>query len=357
MINTLFKDLKVVEFAGVLAGPSVGMFLAELGAQVVKVEAKNGGDVTRHWFVPGEDTSKAVSAYYASINWGKEVVFLDLKDESDLQKAQELALGADIVISNFNEKRALKYGLDYATLKKGNPGIVYASLTGFGKEDPRPAFDVVLQAEAGFLYMCGEPGGNPVKMPVALIDVLAAHQMKEGILVALLERERTGEGSLVEVSLFESAVASLVNQASNYLNAGHIPQKMGMQHPNIAPYGDYFKTADGKLVVLAVGSDQQFSCLMDFLKIRKEDYATFKSNLQRVANREKLNAFLEKELLKYDLATLKEGFLKMNIPFGEIKDMKSVFENPLANQMILEEHHEDGSISKRVKSVVFTIED
>lgn len=347
------RNLTIIELAGVLAGPSVGMFFAELGARVIKVESASTGDVTRHWRVPGEDKEKAVSAYYASINWGKEVVFKDLREQKDLEFVQNLCKKADIVIANFNRERCERFQLGYDAIKIENPGVIYASLTGFGNEDSRPAFDVVLQAEAGFLYMCGEPGGNPVKMPVALIDVLAAHQLKEGILLALLKKTQTGKGSQVEVSLYKAALASLVNQASNYLNAGYVPQKMGCQHPNIAPYGDFFTTADNKQLVLAVGSDAQFAKLSEILQLPEDVKVTFATNQQRVEKREWLVQVLEKKLALMKAETIKKAFVESKIPFGMIKNMEEVFQHPVAQSMLLKETHSDGSISRRVSSIAF----
>ncbi|MCB0662873.1 MAG: CoA transferase [Saprospiraceae bacterium] len=349
------KNLKIVELAGVLAGPSVGMFFAELGANVTKIEPKGHGDVTRHWRVPGETAEKAVSAYYASINWGKNVLFKDLRDSADLDEVQALCKDADIIIANFNRERCEAFSLGYEAIVQGNLNVIYASLTGFGPDDPRPAFDVVLQAEAGFLYMCGEPNGNPVKMPVALIDVIAAHHLKEGILLALLKRKATGKGSLVEVSLYQAAIASLVNQASNYLNVGFVPQKMGCQHPNIAPYGDYFTTADNKQIVLAVGSDAQFLHLTMVLGIKDSEISNFKKNQDRVEKRDALIELLHDKIKDWKSDALATQLQQKKIPFGIIKDMKEVFENPMARSMILEEQHADGSISKRVSSMAFSI--
>ncbi|NND33963.1 MAG: CoA transferase, partial [Saprospiraceae bacterium] len=228
MTNDFFKGLKVIELASVLAGPAVGMFFAELGAEVIKVENKlTGGDITRKWKLPNEDPSGAYSGYYCCVNWGKKTVLKNLKDPGEQQSVVQLIQSADIVISNFKVSSAKRFGMDFESVRPINPTIIYAQLHAFGPEEERPAYDIVLQAEAGFLHMCGEKGGNPVKMPVALIDLIAAHQLKEAILIALIKRLRTGEGSYVETSLFESAIASLANQATNWLMAGHLPQRMG----------------------------------------------------------------------------------------------------------------------------------
>jgi len=265
--SSFFKDLKIVELANILAGPSVGMFFAELGAEVIKVENKaTKGDITRSWRLPSEPTNNDYSAYYCSVNWGKEVLMLDLKAETDLKQLYDLIAEADIVITNFKTSSAHKIGIAPNQLRQINSNLIIAHLSGFLNSD-RPAFDIVLQAETGFLYMNGEGERPPVKMPVALIDVLAAHQLKEAILLALLHRAKTGEGKTVSVSLYEAAISSLANQATNWLMADFIPQRMGTQHPNIAPYGDMFYTKDGKMLVLAVGTERQFEGLCKTLNL------------------------------------------------------------------------------------------
>jgi len=263
MKGAFFSDLKVVEFAGVMAGPAVGMFFAELGATVIKIENKTtDGDMTRGWKNAKEDPNSPISAYFCSINWGKQHLFLDLNDAADQQQALDLASRADLVISNFKPASARRMGVDADTLRSKNPRLIFAQIDAFADpEDERPAFDMVLQAEAGFLFMCGEPDRPPVRIPVAVIDLMAAHQIKEGVLMALLHRERTGEGSVVRVSLMEAAIATLANQAANYLNTGIIPQRMGTAHPNIAPYGDVFTCSDGQLVLIAAGTERHFQRL------------------------------------------------------------------------------------------------
>jgi crotonobetainyl-CoA:carnitine CoA-transferase CaiB-like acyl-CoA transferase len=246
--------------------------------------------------------------------------------------------------------------VDYPSLKKINEKLIYAQLTGFGEDDPRPAFDMVLQAEAGFLYMTGEPGRPSVKMPVALIDILAAHQMKEGILIALLKRAATGEGSLVRTSLYEAALASLANQASNWLMAGHIPQAMGTLHPNIAPYGEVFHSADDKPLVLAVGTDKQFVNLCKSLDINIFEDKKFKANTQRVIHRTVLGGHLSEAMRKHTSKELERRFIEFQVPYARIRDMREVFEPPQAQAMILEEKMPDGKVSHRVKTVAFQVD-
>ncbi len=354
--SEFFKGLKVIEFANVLAGPAVGMFFAELGAEVIKIENKTtGGDVTRGWKLPSEDQHSNISAYWCSVNWGKEYLMLDLNDLTDQAQAKQLARSADVIISNFKPSSARRMGFDADTLRIENKRLIYAQLNSYADpEDESPAFDAVLQAEAGFLYMNGEPDRPPVKMPVAVIDILAAHQLKEAILLALLHRERTGEGSTVTTSLLESALSSLANQASNFLMTGHIPQRMGTRHPNIAPYGDTFLCADQQTILVAVGTEQQFSQLCKALGLEYllQDL-DFQTNTARVKNRMRLNDLLQSTIC---LMTLNDAMTKLRsarVPVARIRDIKSVFEMPAAQDMVLEEKMPDGEMTKRMKTIAF----
>jgi crotonobetainyl-CoA:carnitine CoA-transferase CaiB-like acyl-CoA transferase len=358
-----FQHLKVVELASVLAGPAVGLFFAELGATVLKIENKTtGGDVTRAWRLPSENTGGEknedgllpISAYYCSVNWNKTVYSLDFQSEKDQETAYQLLENADIVISNFKLSSAKAMGMDYDTLRQRSPRLIYAQLYSYSAADNTPAFDIVMQAETGFLYMNGAADGPPVKMPVALIDVLAAHQLKEAILVALWQRERTGEGAMVSTSLFDAAVASLANQATNWLMAGHIPQRMGCMHPNIAPYGEFFYTSDHKAIVIAVGTERQFLHLCQVLQILDlQQDSRFSTNAARVQNRELLSQQLKKAFTQFDEKTLLAAFKQHGVPAGSIRTMKEVFELEAAQNLVLEEILADGTVTKRVRTVVF----
>ena len=358
----IFQNLKIVELASVLAGPAVGMFFAELGAEVIKIENKTtDGDVTRSWQLPNEQVNVdengiSDSAYFHSVNYGKKHYFLDSQSVTDREKVYDILRGCDVVISNFKKSSAEKMGMDYETIKAMTPSVIYAQIYGFDEEDETPAFDVVLQAEAGFMYMNGEKGGNAVKMPVALIDLLAAHQLKEGILVAMLKRERTGEGSFVSTSLYESAVASLANQATNWLMVGHIPQRIGSEHPNIAPYGDSFFTSDNKYVVLACGTEKQWLSLCKVLNLDLliED-KRFKTNALRVKNRAELYSILRGVMELYRRDELIDLLKKHQIPVGAIRNMPEVFENKTAQAMILEGTPHETVVTKCVKTVAFKI--
>lgn len=353
--SKIFKNLKVIELASVLAGPAVGLFFAELGAEVIKIEnKKTGGDVTRRWKAPTESADKTDSAYYNSVNFAKTSLLLDLTAQSDRKQLDGLLVKADIVLVNYRPGVALKLGLDYKRLKQINPSIIYGEITGYGPTDNRLAFDVVLQAETGFLYLTGKPNELPVKMPVALIDIIAAHHLKEGILIALLERAKTNKGSFITVSLYDAAIASLANQATNWLIAKHAPQPMGTQHPNIAPYGDLLKSVDGKYLVLAVGVEKHFKQLCQLLQLNTlADDPRYSTNAARVKNRTTLIDQLQKAVGKYERTNLLNQLHQANIPAGAVRDLPNVFAQPLVQKMIVENKNDAGDLIQCISSVAF----
>lgn len=353
-----FKNLKIVELAAVLAGPAVGMFFAELGADVLKIENElTGGDMTRGWRLPSENPENPVSAYWSSINFNKTIFFKNLEQPIDNQWVMEQIKSADIVISNFKPASARRLGMDATTLRTANPRLIFAQIDSFSDpEDPRPAFDIVLQAEAGIISMTGLPNGPAVRLPIAFIDLFAAHQLKEAILCALIHRERTNEGSTVRTSLYESALASLANQATNWLMGSEIPGRMGMAHPNIAPYGDVFLTKDGREIVLAVGTERQFLGLCKILPGCENlpQLIDFQSNKHRVRNRTSLNERLAAGFLQKERDVLLAEFSAAGVPAARILNVKEVFEQPEAEKMILEEII-GGQVTRRVKTVAFSM--
>lgn len=332
----MFEDLKVLELASVLAGPGVGQFFAELGATVIKVEnPKTAGDVTRSWKVSGENTDDR-SAYFCSVNWGKRSIGINLETDTGKDIVHGLAQKSDIVIASYKPGDAVKIGVDYQTLSKMNPKLIYGQITGYGSNDNRLGYDAVIQAEAGFMFMNGEPGGASLKMPVALIDILAGHHLKEGILLAMLRQTKTGKGDFVEVSLIQSAIASLANQATNWLVAGKIAEKKGSAHPNIAPYGDVFTTSKGHEVLLAIGSDRQFSDLCDVLGI--SEIATdgkFSTNTSRVNNRLLLHHVLQERMAVYSTDSIIKALIEAKIPAGIIRNIAQVLDTPQAKELLL----------------------
>lgn len=332
----IFKDLRVIELAGVLAGPSAGYFFAELGAEVIKIEnPKTGGDVTRSWKVPEEDPLNKDSAYYWSVNAFKKSMELDLQQDSDRELLRQMMKKADVVISNYKLGDDKKLGVDYESLSMLNPGLIYATINGFGTESPRSAYDLILQAESGFMSMNGSKAGEVLKMPVALIDILAGHQLKEAILIALLNRFKTGKGCSLSVSLFDSAVASLANQATNWLMAGHLPRAAGSLHPNIAPYGELFESRDKHLVTFAIGNNAQFKALCELIQYPKmaED-KRFAGNPSRVKHRSELYNLLYTYIKEFNFQDLYTECQKRRIPIGKIRNLKDVFELPEARAML-----------------------
>lgn len=328
--------MRVLELASVLAGPTTGQFLAELGADVIKVEnPTTRGDVTRGWRLKGE-AADGPSAYFKCCNMGKRSVALDASGKVGQDLVRRLAGASDIVLASYKPGDDNKLGLDAAALRAANPRLIYAQITGYGMDDPRVGYDAVIQAEAGFTFMNGEPGerGRPTKMPVALVDLLAAHQLKEAVLLALWRRERTGEGSHVHVSLMGAAVSSLANQATGYLCAGVVPQRMGSEHPSISPYGSAFDDRDGQPLILAVGADAQFRTLVEILGCAElAADPRFQTNVKRVAHRDELKGLLAERISKWSRADLLAQLDARKVPAGAVADMRTVFEQPQARRL------------------------
>jgi crotonobetainyl-CoA:carnitine CoA-transferase CaiB-like acyl-CoA transferase len=356
-MKAIFADLKVLDLSTVLAGPSVATFFAELGAHVIKVESPfNGGDVTRSWRLPGESAASSVSAYFASVNFGKHYLEMDLGDSGSRPQLDELIAESDVVIVNFKHGDDVKFKLTSADIHGIQPRAVYAALTGFASDINRIAYDVVLQAESGHMFMNGTPQSGPVKMPVAMIDIIAAHQLKEGILCALYLRETTDRGSTVRCTLEEAALTALANQASNYLMSGHIPQPLGSLHPNIAPYGETMRCADDRFIVLAVGSNVQFDALcklIDQTHLLVDE--RFASNAQRVIHRKALAEALKPVFALHSCEDWMSRLNAAGVPAGEVKNMAQVMVGAAAKQMIREEII-DGQMTKRMSSVGFRLE-
>lgn len=347
MSLNIFKDLKVIELAGILAGPSVGYFFAELGAKVIKVEnPKANGDVTRSWKLKTEDPKDDTSAYFWSVNALKEFIALDVSVPSQLQKLYELIKDADIIITNYKKGDDEKLKVDYSTLSGINPKIIYASINGFGNDSPRTAYDLILQAESGFMFMNGEANSQPVKMPVALIDLLAGHQLKEAILIALIKLYKNNIGSHITVSLFDSAITALANQATNWLIAGHLPKSSGSLHPNIAPYGELFETKDNHLITFAIGSTKQFKNLCELIQYPSLSMdSKYLSNHSRVLNRIQLYHILYNYIKQFNFKDLYDKCLQYEVPVGKIRNLKEVFELPEAKAMMLNFIHDKKKLS------------
>ncbi len=350
------KNLKVLELASVLAGPSVGATLAELGATIIKVEnLLTNGDVTRTWKLPTEEQYSDISGYFSCVNWGKKSISIDLTKEEGLGIVYNLAKICDIVLVSYKPGDAEKLKVDYETLNHLNSRIIYAHITGYGLNSSRAGYDAIIQAETGYTFMNGEPGRTPIKMPVALMDILAGHQLKEAIFLALLMLEKTGKGQYIEVSLLKSGIASLANQATNWLVGNSIPNAMGSDHPNIVPYGTIFYTRDEKPIVLAVGNDKQFADLcfiLGFAELAKDP--RFLTNFDRVNNRDELKAILQKLIGSVDRKPLLEALMKRNVPAGGVYNMKEVFEVKESREMLIESNKNNGKPLKGLRTVAFS---
>ncbi len=347
-----FAHLRVLELAAVLAGPQVGQFFAELGAEVLKVESP-AGDVTRTWKSAAETgATSTVSAYFAASNWGKQSIVLELTTAAGRARLLHLTARADIVLVSYKPGDAERLGADYATLSAANPRLIYGHLTGYGPATARAGYDAVLQAETGFMYLNAAGSGQPPqKMPVAMVDLLAAHQLKEGLLTALFQREKTGRGALVQVSLLDSALASLANQAATYLVTGHDPAPLGSGHPSIVPYGVVYQAANAFPLVLAVGSDGQFRQLCEALG--HPDWATdsrFQTNGARVNHRAELETRLARQLATLDGEILLAELARRAVPAGAVRSVGAALAQPAAQAMLLPGA---GSIGAGLRTVAF----
>jgi crotonobetainyl-CoA:carnitine CoA-transferase CaiB-like acyl-CoA transferase len=317
------EGVLVADLSRVLAGPLATMLLGDLGADVVKVEHPNGGDETRAWGPPFLD---GVSTYYLAVNRNKRSVALDLKDEHGLAAATALAERADVLVENFRAGALERLGLDFERLRERNPGLVWCSISGFGRAEGAglPGYDFLVQAAGGLMSITGQAGGEPTKVGVAVVDVLTGLYAMAGIMAALRERDRTGGGQRVELSLLGSALAGLVNQASSYLCTGRAPRALGNRHPSIAPY-ETLPAADRPLVV-AVGNDAQFARLCRVLGLPETAAdPRFASNAARVGNREALVAVLEGALRRRDAAAWVPLLTEAGVPCGLVNDVGEAF--------------------------------
>jgi crotonobetainyl-CoA:carnitine CoA-transferase CaiB-like acyl-CoA transferase len=318
--------LKILDFSRVLAGPFATMMLADFGAEVTKVERPDVGDETRTWGPPYDERGEAT--YFQSVNRNKGSVAIDMGTEAGLAELRRRARDADVLVENFRPGLMAAKGLDHESLRAENPGLIYCSITGFGGSGPGaelPGYDLLVQGLAGLMSITGDPDGEPMKVGVALVDVLSGLFATVGILTALRHRDRTGEGQLVEVDLFSALLAALVNQGSAYTIAGVVPQRLGNQHPSISPY-EVYATGAGELV-LAVGNDRQFAALCEVIGV--PDLATdprFTTNTDRVENRKSLSEELERHLATRPAAEWSAELLARRVPAGQVNDLGAAFE-------------------------------
>ena len=319
--------VRVLDLSRVLAGPYATMVLGDLGADVIKVEHPERGDDTRHWGPPfaGEGEARE-SAYFLAVNRNKRSIGVDLKDPEGLERVKKLAAGADVVIENWRRGALEKLGLGYEALRATNPGLVYCSITGFGPgpDEERPGYDFLVQARGGVMGITGQPGGEPTKVGVAISDIVCGLFASNAILAALHRRDATGEGSRIEVPLFESTLGWLANRGQEYLVSGEDKGLIGNAHPSIVPYQTF--DASDKPLVVAVGNNSQFAGLCKALgRPELAEDERFATNPDRVANRETLVSELQEEIGKRPADEWAEEIRAAGVPSGPVNTLADVF--------------------------------
>ena len=327
---TPLDGLKVVELARILAGPWAGQTLADLGAEVIKVEAPSGDD-TRQWgppFIQRKDEETA--AYFHSCNRGKRSVVIDFRTPEGQAELRRLVRDADILIENFKVGGLAKYGLDYVSLAKENPQLIYCSITGFGQTGPyahRAGYDYIIQGMSGFMSITGEPDGAPQRAGVAITDIFTGVYATTAILSAIHMRASTGRGQHIDMSLLDTAVSVMANQALNYLSTGTAPERTGNYHPNLTPY-QVFDCADGHIII-ATGNDGQYQRLCGLLGLADMAEAPeFLKNSDRITNRDKMVSQLMQKTKTFSKDALLSACEAAGVPAGPINDMAQVFADP-----------------------------
>ena len=352
------EGVRVLDLSRVLAGPYATMVLADLGADVIKVEHPERGDDTRQWGPPfaGEGEARE-SAYFLSVNRNKRSIGVDLKSAEGLERIRRLVADADVVIENLRRGALEKMGLGYETLRELNPGLVYCSITGFGpgKDEDRPGYDFLIQARAGIMEITGfpEPDGEPTKVGVAIADIVCGLYAATAILAALRRRDATGEGARIEVPLFESTLSWLANRAQEYLVSGEDTGRMGNSHPTIVPYQTF--DASDKQIAVAVGNDAQFRRLCEAMG--REDLAAderYATNPDRVANREELVETLQREFSRRTADEWVERIRGVGVPCGPVNTLAEALadEHLSSTNMLQEVEHPVAGVLRMLASPV-----
>jgi len=353
------SGIRVIELARVLAGPWAGQMLADMGADVIKVENPDGGDDTRAWgppFVESANGENLSAAYYHSTNRGKRSIAVDLKTEEGQDIVRRLAATADVLIENFKLGGLVKYGLDYEGLKKINPKLIYCSITGFGQNGPYAnlaGYDYIVQGMSGFMSITGEPDGQPMKAGVAIADIFTGIYAVTAIQGALIHAMKSGEGQHVDMALLDVQAGILANQNMNYLISGEAPVRLGNAHPNISPY-EVVPTEDGHLI-LAVGNDGQFRRLCRILGIEGvADDERFATNKARVANRVEVRRLILAQTSKWKKADLLAACGDNAVPAGPINSIAEMFDDPQVKERGLRIDLEaaDGTVIPGVRSPI-----
>ncbi len=326
------SHIKVLDLSRVLAGPWSTQILGDMGADVIKIEKPGSGDDTRGWgppFSSNADGSPGDAAYFHCTNRNKTTLFIDITTQDGQEKVKHLAKECDILVENFKVSGLKKYGLDYKTLSKINPGLIYCSITGFGQSGPyanRAGYDFMIQAMGGMMSITGEKDGEPQKVGVAIADIMTGMYATVGILGALIHRDRTGEGQYIDLALLDCQIAMLANHTSNYLIGGEVPKRHGNEHVSIVPY-QVFKTNDGDMV-LAIGNDDQFATFSKIVGASWHNDEKFKTNAARVINRVMLIPEIEIILKSKNTAEWINQFEKKNIPCGPVNNLAQILSDP-----------------------------
>jgi len=326
--------VRVLDMSRILAGPSSTQLLGDYGADVVKIERPGVGDDTRKWGPPyvrdSAGNESGESAYYLAANRNKRSVAVDISTAEGATLIKRLAAEADVLVENYKVGSLKKYGLDYDEIKKVNPDIIYCSITGFGQTGPNahlPGYDLMAQGYGGIMSLTGEPDGAPMKVGVGVADIMCGMYAATAVLAALRHRDMTGEGQAIDVALVDSQIAWLINEGTNYLQSGKVPERRGNGHPNIVPY-QVFATQGGHLI-LAVGNDSQFGRFCEIIGAPElaasPDYST---NIKRIENRATLIPQIEARMAKMEKQALLDAMKAANVPCGEVNDLAEVFDSP-----------------------------
>jgi crotonobetainyl-CoA:carnitine CoA-transferase CaiB-like acyl-CoA transferase len=352
--NGPLKGVKVLDLSRILAGPTCTQLLGDLGASVIKIEnPSTGGDDTRQWgppYVEDEAGNRSdLSAYFMSANRNKKSVAIDIATPEGQAEIKRLASHADILIENFKPGGLAKYGLDYNSLSQDLPGLVYCSISGYGQTGPnssKPGYDLMAQGYGGIMSLTGDPEGAPMKVGVGIADVMCGMYATVGILAALRHRDLTGEGQQIDLALVDAQISWLINEGTNYLTSGHVPQRRGNGHPNIVPY-EVYETADGH-VILAVGNDSQFRRFCAFIgHADLADDARFATNPARLEHRDALNAILRPAMKQHPMTSVISELEARKVPVGPVQTLDQVFDTDqvAARQMKIAMQAQPGEVN------------
>ncbi|WP_448564784.1 CaiB/BaiF CoA transferase family protein [Thalassotalea ganghwensis] len=358
-MKSALENIKVIDLSRILAGPWASQMLADLGAEVIKVENPKGGDDTRHWgppFMPSQHNDTEQAAYFHCANRNKKSVAIDISKAQGQALIKSLVKQADVVIENFKVGGLQQYGLDYQSLKSINPTLIFCSITGFGQNGPcahKAGYDAMIQGEGGLMSLTGEPDGQPMKVGVAVVDVMTGLYAANAIMAALFARQQQNIGQFIDISLLDVQLATLANQGFNYLATGSNPTRHGNGHPNIVPY-QTFATLDG-YIILAIGNDRQFEKFCQLInRIELAEDPKYSTNQARVNNRQKLIAILNEELAQRTCQWWLEHLEPLSVPCGAVNQLSDVFNHPQIKhrQMVQLFNHDNNALAATIANPI-----